>query len=137
MFRNILVPVDLAHIDQLGRALAAAADLSRHYGAPVRYVAVTAQTPTAEARTPRQFAEKLDAFARAQAEEHGIETSARSYASHDPAIDINSTLLAAIDEAGADLVVMASHVPDAADYLWPSHGGSVASHSQASVFVVR
>ncbi len=137
MYRKILVPVDLTHVDRLTRALAAAADLSKHYGAPVHYVAVTAQTPTPVAHNPKEFAGKLAAFGRAQAEAHGIETTTKSYPSHDPAIDINKTLLDAIAEAGADLVVMASHVPNAADYLWPSHGGSVASHSDASVFLVR
>jgi len=42
-----------------------------------------------------------------------------------------------VEEAGADLVVMASHVPNVTDYIWPSHGGWVAEHSDASVFVVR
>ncbi|MGD8310649.1 MAG: hypothetical protein PVG98_14530 [Chromatiales bacterium] len=43
----------------------------------------------------------------------------------------------AVDDIGADLVVMASHIPDVVDYIWPSNGGKVAGHSDASVFVVR
>jgi nucleotide-binding universal stress UspA family protein len=46
-------------------------------------------------------------------------------------------LLSAINDAGADLVVMASHVPGLTEYVWPSHGGKIASHSTASVFVIR
>jgi len=42
-----------------------------------------------------------------------------------------------IDEIGADLVVMQSHLPGLVDYVWPSNGGKIAGHSRASVFVVR
>ena len=61
-------------------------------------------------------------------------------------IDTNSSLmenhrlhvqLKAVEEQKADLVVMQSHVPNLTDYIWPSNGGTVASHSRASVFVVR
>ena len=38
---------------------------------------------------------------------------------------------------GADLVVMATHVPNLTDYIWASHGGHLASHAKASVFLVR
>ena len=43
----------------------------------------------------------------------------------------------AVHETGADLVVMASHIPGIADAIWPSHGGRLASHADVSVFVVR
>ncbi|MDN3720862.1 universal stress protein [Roseibium salinum] len=43
----------------------------------------------------------------------------------------------AIDETDADLVVMATHVPNLKDYVWPSNGGRVASHSDVSVFLIR
>jgi nucleotide-binding universal stress UspA family protein len=46
-------------------------------------------------------------------------------------------LMAAIGELSTDLVVMASHVPNIADYLWPSNGGKIASHATASVMIVR
>ena len=57
--------------------------------------------------------------------------------SHDPAIDLDDTLMKAQHETGADLVVMQSHVPNITDYVWPSNGGTMATHSDASVFVVR
>ena len=43
----------------------------------------------------------------------------------------------AAEELGADLVVMATHVPNLTDYIWASHGGHLASHAKASVFLVR
>ncbi|SMX48510.1 universal stress protein [Maliponia aquimaris] len=137
MFKRILVPVDLAHAGRLEKALGCAADLARHHKATVIYVGVAANTPGPVAHTPKEFAAKLDAFAKAQAEERGITTEAHAVTSHDPSIDLDPTLLKAVDETGADLVVMASHVPNITDYVWPSNGGTVAGHAKVSVMVVR
>lgn len=137
MFTKIMTPVDLAHIDHLEKALRITADLSKHYRIPVCYVGVTAATPSAVAHTPEEYAAKLSEFARQQAADHEIEASSRAYTSHDPAIDLDNALLKAVAETGADLVVMASHLPNVTDYVWPSHGGQLASHSGASVLLVR
>lgn len=132
-----MVPVDLAHAGGLDRALACAADLARHYGAPTVYVGVTSNTPSKIAHTPKEFEAVLGEFAREQGAKHGIDASAHAMVSKDPSIDLDDTLLKAVDEVGADLVVMASHVPNLTDYIWPSNGGSIAGHARASVLVVR
>jgi nucleotide-binding universal stress UspA family protein len=137
MYRKIIVPVDLTHIDQLSKALKSAIDLAKLYSLPVCYVGVTAETPTPVAHNPTEYAQKLAAFGEEQARAHGIEVTTKAYARTDPAAQINETLLQAISESQADLVVMASHVPNVVDYILPSHGGSVAKHAAASVFLVR
>lgn len=137
MFRRIMTPVDLAHVDKLERALAATAIMARSQGIPVTYVSVTAPQPSAVAHSPQEFADKLEAFARAQGSAHGIEAASHMMVSHDPTIDVDDALLKAVEETGADLVVMASHPPGMADYFWPSNGGTLASHARVSVFVVR
>lgn len=137
MFRKIVVPVDLAHIDRLAKAIAVAADLAGHYKVPVVFVGVAPTVPDAVARTPAEHARKLEAFAAEQAKARGIEASALSLASPDPQGELNRLLRDVIGRVGADLVVMASHAPSWLDWLLPSHGGSVAEHSEASVFVVR
>jgi len=137
MYKRIMVPVDLAHADKLTKALQTAADLSKHYDAPVVYVGVTAATPSRLAHTPEEYRGKLDAFASAQTEKNGHKAETVTVVSHDPSIDLDEQLLKAVHDTGADLVVMASHIPNLADYVWPSNGGSIASHSDASVFVVR
>ena len=88
MYTKIMVPVDLTHLDALDRALTTAADLATHYKIPVVYVGVTAETPTPVAHNPGEFAQKMDAFAKAQAAKHGIAAEGLGYASHDPAIEI-------------------------------------------------
>ena len=137
MYRKIVVPVDLAHEARLAKALATAADLARHYGAPVVYVGVASTVPDEVSRTPEEYARKLEAFAAAQASAQGIEASAHPLVSADPQGDLNKLLHKSVERMGADLVVMASHAPSWLDWLLPSHGGSIAEHSEASVFVVR
>jgi nucleotide-binding universal stress UspA family protein len=137
MFKKIMAPVDLSHADRIGKALDAAADAAKHYGAELIYVGVTAAMPSSVAHNPKEYERKLAAFADRSGAEHGVATGHRSYVSHDPGSDLDDTLLRAIDELGIDLVVMASHIPNIADYLWPSNGGKIASHAKCSVFIVR
>ncbi|MTI45075.1 universal stress protein [Roseibium hamelinense] len=137
MFEKIMVPVDLAHADKLEKALTAAAGLAKANDTPVTYVAVTTSLPGKLAHNPEEFAAKLDGFAQQQGSKFGIKTDARSYVSHDPTIDLDATLIRAVKETGADVVVMATHIPNVADHFWPSNGGTVATHTDASVFLIR
>lgn len=137
MYRKILVPVDLAHADRLNKALSTAADLARHYDASLCYVAVTASAPTELAHSPEEFARKLQVFADRQSAGHGQQATSKVIVSPDPAVDLDRDLLHAIEETGADLVVMASHVPGIAEHVFFSHAGYVAAHAAVSVFVIR
>lgn len=137
MYSKIMVPVDLAHLDKLGKALATAADLATHYRVPICYVGVTAPSPSAVAHTPQEFADRLEAFGRAEADARGVETTTSAYTSHDPATDLDDVLMRAVDETGSDLVVMASHVPGLPEHIFSSNAGYLASHAKVSVLVVR
>lgn len=136
MFKHIMVPVDMAHPDKLEDALRVAAELARHYDARVTYVGVTSNQPGPVARTPEEFREKLGRLAAAQAEAHGLaEATGHAVYSHDPAVDLDHALAETVSEIGADLVVMGSHIPHRFDF--GSHGGRVATHTSASVMLVR
>lgn len=137
MYQKIMVPVDLDHLGQLEKALTTAADLAKYYKIPVWYVGVTASTPTALAHNPQEYAEKLATFARDQGQQRGHDASAHAVTSHDPRSDLENSLLSAAHELSADLVVMASHAPNLGDTVWPSHGGKLATHSDATVMLVR
>lgn len=137
MYRKIMVPVDLAHLDVIEPALTQVADLARHYGAEVCYVAVTANTPGSVARTPAEYQQKLEAFANEQAKVHGQSVSAKTISCPDPIADLDDELIRAIDDMGADLVVMPTHPPKHLDVIMPSHGGKVATHTKASIFLIR
>lgn len=137
MYKKIMVPVDLAHVERLGKALDTAADLAKHYGIPMCYVSVTAETPGPVAHTPREYAEKLARFGAEQAAKHGLEAETAAYTSHDPAVDLDKRLIEAAQDTGSDLIVMASHVPGLPEHIFASNAGAVASHARVSVFVIR
>ena len=137
MFKRIMTPVDLAHAQKLEAALTCAADLAKHYNVPISYVGVTSPAPSKTAHNPQEFEQKLNAFAAAEASKHGIQATAHTTIAHDPSIEIEDALMRAIDEVGADLVVMASHIPNVIDHIWPSNGGKLAQHAKCSVMVVR
>jgi nucleotide-binding universal stress UspA family protein len=132
-----MIPVDLEHSDQLGKALSIGADLAKHYDADLYAVGVTTSAPSAVAHNPSEYAQKLEAFAAEQTALFGVPFKVKSMLSHDPTIDLDLTLQKAGAEIGADLVVMASHVPGFLDYMFASRAGYLASHSDLSVFVVR
>jgi len=137
MYKHIMIPVDLAHVDKSETAFAVVADLARLYDATVTYVAITSNLPSAIAHNPEEFARKLADFADTQGAKRGHRTAAHSVVSPDPAVDLDKNLASTVDEIGADLIVMATHIPNMADMLLPSHGGALARHTGASVFLVR
>lgn len=137
MFDKIMVPVDLAHLGLLEPSLHVAADQARHYGAEICYVSVASATPGPVARTPDEYRRKLEAFARERSEVHGQGVSTRVITSADPSADLDDLLVEAIDDVGADMVVMSTHPPRHQDVVIPSHGGKIARHTTASVFLVR
>ncbi len=137
MYKTIMIPVDLEHADQLDKALTIGADLAKHYGADLHAVSVTGTAPGAVARDPTDYAAKLEAFAAEQTALRGIHFKTKVMVSHDPPADLENTLKKAGSEIGADLVVMASHVPGFLEYIFSSRAGYLASHSDLSVFVVR
>ncbi len=137
MFKKIMVPVDLAHLDVIEPSLKIVADQAKHYDAEVCYVGITAATPGSVARTPEEFTQKLEAFAQERAKVHGQPVSTHTIVSPDPIADLDDDLIEAIDAVGADLVIMPTHPPRHMDAIISSHGGRVATHTKASVLLVR
>lgn len=137
MFKKILSPVDLAHVDKLAKAMTVTGDLARSNGAEICFVGVTVSTPSELGRTPEEFNQKLEKFAAEQGAILGVPTSSHMIVSHDPATQMNQELEDAVTEIGADLVVMATHPPGVSDYFWSGHGAHLAAHSKASVMLIR
>jgi len=104
LYHKIMVPVDLAHLSGLAKALRTAADLAAGYRMPVCYVSV------APGPAPLT-AERADEFREA--------------------------LMRALEESGADLVVMASRIPNVDERLFASNAAFVAASATVTVMVVR
>lgn len=137
MYHKIVVPVALAHVELLDKALDTAADLARHYGASLHMVAVTSPAANEVSHNAEEFDRKLQAFAKEQGDARSLEIEARTMITNDPTIELDRRLDEYIHEIGADLVVMASHVPGFREYVFASNAGFLASHTDVSVFVVR
>jgi len=137
VYNKIMVPVDLAHLGALERSLTIAADIARHYDAEICYVGVTANTPGPVAHNPAEYEKKLAEFAEAQHASHGQPTTSKMFVSHDPTADLDDFLVKAVALVGADLVLMATHLPHRVDAIMPSHGDKIAAHTSVSVFLVR
>ena len=137
MYSRILVPVDLKHTERLGKALRVAAELARSLGAELHVVGVTMPSPSAVAGNLGEYKEKLSAFAAQQSSDLGVSIEPHVEISHDISVDLDAVLERAADKIGADLIVMASHVPGFAEHIFASNAGYLASHASISVFVVR
>lgn len=137
MFRKIMVPIDLVHRDNMGKALDVATDLARRHGVEMCLVGVTTTTPGPIAHNPREFGQKLAEFADQEAKARDVAITSHVLTSHDPRIQMNRELEGLVGELNADLVVMATHLPGIRDYVWSGHGAHMAAHSDASVFLVR
>ncbi|CUB03329.1 universal stress protein [Marinomonas fungiae] len=138
MYRKIMVPVDLGHIERLEKALKTAADMAKTYNIPICYVGVNSSAPSNVAHSSNEFEEMIKVFAREQAEKYMLDNvTAVAYSIPDPTVDLDATLIKAEKENGVDLVVMASHVPGLSDHIFASNAGYVAKYSKVSVLVVR
>jgi nucleotide-binding universal stress UspA family protein len=137
MYHKIMVPVDLAHLASLAKALRTAADLAAGYRIPVCYVSVAPGPAPLTAEQADEFREALDSFALDQAERHGFEATARAVIAEDETLDVREALMRTLEESGADLVVMASHIPDVDDRMFASNAAFVASSAPVTVMVVR
>jgi nucleotide-binding universal stress UspA family protein len=138
MTTRILVPIDLDHLDKLDKALETAARIARDGDVPVTYTAVIDVVPSGSKQGDGHAAqERLHGFAAAQAEAHGIRTDGHIALRGDLHLHVGREIIRAADDAGCDLIVMASHMPGLKDHVLTSNAGYVAAHAPVSVYVVR
>jgi nucleotide-binding universal stress UspA family protein len=142
MFNSVLVTVDLNEEASWKAALPQAVELVRASGGALHIMSVVPHmgTPMVEGFFPQDFETKaiaaaneaLDALVKAQVPK-GIEVH-----QHLALGEMHQKVLAAIEETGCDLVVMASHKPDRVrEFLIGSHADRVVRRSPVSVMVVR
>lgn len=137
MFNKIIFPVDLTHADALDKALSVAGGLAKAHDAELIVVGVTSEQPTPVAHNPKEYEAKLADYAATASEKTGLPVQHRAVTAHDPSIEVDAKILSEARAVGADLVVMASHVPGLAERLFASRAGHLAAHADMSVFVVR
>ncbi len=134
MYKTILVPVDLSHLEQGSKTL----EIARQIGSgQTRIVAlhVAPDIPSFVAgQIPNGLIEKNLANARKElalhADQAGAESEVRS--GHPPTV-----ILEYAKEIGADLIIVASHRPGLQDYFLGSTAARVVRHAQCDVLVDR
>lgn len=140
MYKNILIPVDVADTELAKPAIDAACELARAAQGSVRLIHVMAMTPVmlAEYVPPdfdvqqRQGAEETLAKL---ARDCGLEAARVS--SRVRQGGIYHEVLEEAKAMNADLIVMSSHRPAMRTYFLGSNAGHVVRYAKCSVLVVR
>jgi len=136
MYKAIMVPIDLAHAEK-GKAMIEVARKLGDKAARIVLINVVVDIPTyLAAELPGGIIEKakedahsdLEAMAKAAGVKADVEVRSGSPA---------AAILAAAEEKGADLIIIASHQPGLQDYLLGSTASRVVRHAKCSVLVVR
>jgi len=140
MFRNILVPVDLAELPLAKGAIEQAAELATQSGGAVRLLNVQSLLPaTFMDYVPADF----DAEIRTNAENslrHVADKVPLQRARVSSEVRMGGVypeILAEADAWGADLIIIGSHRPAMSTYLLGSNAKTVVRHAKCSVLVMR
>ena len=138
MYSRILVAVDLDQPGSWARALPSAAALARCFSAGLTLCSVVRDVEAAvEAQwSAIGYREMLD-MTKVRLEELAAGAG-------DMAVDVEvgtgticGGILDVARRVGADLIVLASHVPGVADHVWAGNAARVARRAECSVLVVR
>ena len=140
MYKNILVPIDLNQSDQSKTSLGHAAELAKSSGANLHLVTVLPEIPNLvavhmSASYPDDARSSAANELKKLASDHGLgDGDCSTTVRHGP---IYQKILDTAETVGADMIVIASHKPEAADYLLGSVAAKVVRHAKSSVLVLR
>jgi nucleotide-binding universal stress UspA family protein len=138
MYKNILVPVDLADFDLAKPAIDAACALARGSGGSVRLVNVLPMTPVMLAEyVPPDFDEQQRKSAEEALAKMAGECGAERVTHAVRQGGIYHEVLEEAKSMQADLIVMSSHRPAMRTYFLGSNAGHVVRYAPCSVLVVR
>jgi nucleotide-binding universal stress UspA family protein len=139
MFKTILVPVDISHIDGTRQALSLAKDVARSRGGKIVLLNIIEEVPNyVAAEIPVEIFAMADDTARQEmvslAQAEGLGDDAEIVVLHGHA---SRDILKFAEERKADMIVMSSHEPGIADYFLGSTSSHVVRHAHCSVLIVR
>lgn len=141
MYKSILLPVDLSSTPTQTKALDVAVTMARAMGAQVNVMTVVPDfgMTIVSGFFPEGFEEK--AMKEAKAKLHAYveenlpdDVKVGHMVGHGT---IYTEILRVAEEAGIDLIVIASHRPELSDYLLGPNAARVVRHADCSVLVVR
>ena len=140
MYKQILVPVDLADTELAKPAIKTAVTMAKASGGSIRLVNVLPMTPVMLAEyVPADFDTQQRTTAEESiaklAQESGLEAARLSTVVRQGGI--YHEVLEEAELMGADLIVMVSHRPALKTYFLGSNAGHVVRYATCSVLVVR
>jgi nucleotide-binding universal stress UspA family protein len=141
MPQTILLPIDLNHKSSWDQTLPIAAEMATGSASTVHVLTVIPDfgmsvvgsffPPDYEKKAMAETEAALSAFVSQQfIGSATIDTHVRHGT-------VYKEILAAADQLGCDLIVMASHRPETKDYLLGPNAARVVRHAKQSVYVVR
>lgn len=136
MYKTVIVPVDLSHVERIQPMVSAARQLSAD-DAEILLVNVIEDIPAyVKSQVPASIREERDEEVRKHlkqiAKENGLGENIMVRTGH-----AATEILAAAKEKKADLIVIASHKPGFGDFLIGSTAARVVRHAACTVHVVR
>jgi len=141
MYKDILLPIDLGQESSWQKALPLAVELGKNFGAQLHIMTVVPDHSFhyVSQYFPPGYEEKMIADAEERlrnfASEHIPENvEAQLIVAHG---SIYRQIAKAAEDVGADLILMASHTPDATDFLIGPNAEKVLHHFKRSVLIVR
>ena len=136
MFKTILLPVDLAHLDEGKKILDVALSLMSEDSEIILLYVIEEIPKWTDLDLPPDFEEKS-----MQSAKEALESIA---ATTDKEIKIEvrtghaySTILKDAEAVNADLIILSSHKPGLKEYFIGSNTTKVVSHANCSVLVLR
>lgn len=141
MYRDILLPVDLADPSSWRAALPVALTLCRSFGARLHVVSVVPDFGMAivgqyfpESFEQEMIEETRKALHAFVSERVPADLPVQHVVAHGT---VYQEILRAAHDTGVDLIVLASHRPELRDYLLGPNAARVVRHAGMSVLVVR
>ena len=136
MYKQILVPVDIAHKERASQMIEAAKEIADD-GASITLLNVVEDVPSyVMVQLPEGVLDEAKANARKELEAIAAAADLKAQ------IEIgrgraHSVILAHADKTDTDLIVIASHKPGLQDYLLGSTAARVVRHATCAVLVTR
>jgi nucleotide-binding universal stress UspA family protein len=139
MYKNILIPIDIAEESSWQKALPVAIDQARRSAGMLHVIAVAPEVPPQLAFLPSDYGSKMRAHATEK-----LASLVKAQVPDDTPVQqhvgqgsVYKEILKAAREINADLIVMASHRPEFESYFIGPNAARVVRHADCSVLVVR
>lgn len=141
MYKSILLPVDLGHKSSWEKAAPQAVALAKQNNAKIHVLTVIPDfgMPLVGSFFPPDYAEKA-----LQSSSEQLSALASEIIPDDLLAQVHTTqgtayqeIMNTANQFGCDLIVMASHRPEMADYLLGPNAARVVRHAEQSVMIVR